>query len=198
MTNNTTAVLLAAGNGSRLGLGPKALLRFHGIYLVEHIANILLDGGCDEIIIVLGAGKQAILENTDLRNYRVITNPKWNLGMSSSFRLGLGAVKPNHNVLVCLVDQPGLTVPTIKRLLETHVVGKVTAAAYKDQDGILRCKHPVLFDASIIASVIASSFGDSGGRNFLRANAELINLIDCSDQSSGEDIDTIDQLYLLG
>jgi nicotine blue oxidoreductase len=33
---------------------------------------------------------------------------------------------------------------------------------------------------------------------FLQAHPELIDLVDCSDQSGGEDLDTPDQLRLLG
>jgi nicotine blue oxidoreductase len=42
----TTAVLLAAGAGTRLGRGPKALLPFRGRTLVEVLADVLLAGGC--------------------------------------------------------------------------------------------------------------------------------------------------------
>ena len=39
-SGGTTAVLLAAGAGTRLGLGPKALLPFHGRTLVEVLADV--------------------------------------------------------------------------------------------------------------------------------------------------------------
>ncbi|MGY2746884.1 NTP transferase domain-containing protein [Pseudarthrobacter sp. O4] len=48
-------MLLAAGAGARLGLGPKALLRFHGRTLVEVLADVLLAGGCREVVTVPGA-----------------------------------------------------------------------------------------------------------------------------------------------
>ena len=49
-------MLLAAGAGSRLGRGPKALLPYRGRTLVEHLAQVLRDGGCRETVVVLGAG----------------------------------------------------------------------------------------------------------------------------------------------
>lgn len=55
-TADTTAVLLAAGAGMRLGRGPKALLPFRGSTLVEVLADVLLDGGCREVAVIFGAG----------------------------------------------------------------------------------------------------------------------------------------------
>ena len=77
----TTAVLLAAGAGTRLGLGPKALLPFRGHTLVEVLAGVLLDGGCRKVVIVLGADAARVSENADLTPYTVIENPDWQTGM---------------------------------------------------------------------------------------------------------------------
>jgi nicotine blue oxidoreductase len=49
-----TGIVLAAGAGTRLGLGPKALLPYRGRPLVESVAGALLDGGCREVLVVLG------------------------------------------------------------------------------------------------------------------------------------------------
>ena len=87
----TTAVLLAAGAGTRLGLGPKALLPFRGRTLVEVIADVLLAGGCREVVTVLGADAATVRTATDLSRHRVIDNPAWDTGMGSSFRVGVAA-----------------------------------------------------------------------------------------------------------
>ena len=39
--------------------------------------------------------------------------------------------------------------------------------------------------------------GDAGARAFLRSHPELVDEVDCSDLSSGLDVDTPEQLYLL-
>ena len=74
---STTAVLLAAGAGTRLGLGPKAALPFRGRTLVEVLADVLLDGGCREVVAVLGADAATVRAATDLSRHRVIDNPDW-------------------------------------------------------------------------------------------------------------------------
>ena len=142
---STTAVLLAAGAGTRLGLGPKALLPFRGRTLVEVLADVLLDGGCREVVAVLGADAATVRAATDLSRHRVIDNPDWATGMGSSFRLGVAAAAPEDHVLIALVDQPGLTPETVARLLAAHRPGRVTAAAYRDPEGKLRRGHPLLW-----------------------------------------------------
>jgi nicotine blue oxidoreductase len=198
----TTAVLLAAGAGTRLGLGPKALLPFRGRTLVEVLADVLLDGGCREVVVVLGAGAGSVRENTDLSRHAVVENADWSTGMGSSFRLGLSCARDEDHVLVALVDQPGLTPETVARLLSSHRPGHVTAAAYPDAAGELRRGHPLLLDASLRAAAAESATGDAGARHFLRARPDLIDLVDCTTgtggkRSAGEDIDTPDQLHLL-
>lgn len=198
----TTAVLLAAGAGTRLGRGPKALLPFQGRTLVEVLADVLLDGGCREVVIVLGAAADSVRAGTDLGRHTVVENPGWVGGMGSSFRQGLSSARAGDRVLVALVDQPGLTPETVTRLLRAHRPGRVTAAAYRDEAGKLRRGHPLLLDSSLRAEAAESAAGDAGARYFLQAHPELIDLVDCTNpsggnQSGGEDIDTPDQLHLL-
>ncbi|MDN4645287.1 nicotine blue oxidoreductase [Arthrobacter sp. PsM3] len=197
-TPGTTAVLLAAGAGTRLGRGPKALLPFRGRTLVEVVADVLLAGGCREVVVVLGANAATVRAGTDLSLHRVIENPDWDTGMGSSFRLGVGAATPGDHVLIALVDQPGLTAETVARMLASHRPGRVTAAAYGGPEGALRRGHPLLLDAGLRAAAAESATGDAGARFFLQAHPELIDLVDCSDLSGGEDLDTPDQLHLLG
>ncbi|MHA7290247.1 nicotine blue oxidoreductase [Arthrobacter sp. MDT3-24] len=193
----TTAVLLAAGAGTRLGLGPKALLRFQGRTLVEVLADVLLDGGCREVVTVLGADAATVRAATDLSRHRVIDNPDWASGMGSSFRTGVAAAAPVDHVLIALVDQPGLTIETVARLLASHRPGRVTAAAYRGADGKLQRGHPLLLDSSRRVEAAETATGDAGARYFLQAHPGLIDLIDCSDLSGGEDLDTPEQLHLL-
>jgi nicotine blue oxidoreductase len=197
LERRTTAVLLAAGAGTRLGLGPKALLPFRGRTLVEVLAGVLLDGGCRDVVIVLGADAAKVHTTADLRLYTVVENPDWQAGMGSSFQRGVAAAAVEDNALIVLVDQPGLTPETVARLLSAHRPGRVTAAAYRGPDGTLRRAHPLLLDVTLRAEAAESATGDAGARHFLRAHPDLIDLVDCSDQSGGEDLDTPDQLRLL-
>ena len=197
----TTAVVLAAGAGRRLGKGPKALLPYRGRPLVESIAGALLDGGCREVVVVLGAGAPDVAAIAELDRYRTVVNKDWQSGMGSSFLLGNAAADPQDHLLIALVDQPGLTLRTVGRLLAAHRPGRITAAAYLDgggEDGTVRRGHPLLIDVGLRDAVAGTVAGDAGARGFLQAHPELVDEVDCSDQSTGADIDTPEHLHLLG
>ena len=196
----TTAVVLAAGAGRRLGKGPKALLPYRGRPLVESIAGALLDGGCREVVVVLGAGAPDVAAVAELDRYRTVVNNGWQSGMGSSFLLGNAAADPQDHLLIALVDQPGLTLRTVGRLLAAHRPGRITAAAYGDggADGTVRRGHPLLIDVELRDAVAGTVAGDAGARGFLQAHPELVDEVDCSDQSTGADIDTPEHLHLLG
>ena len=200
----TTGVVLAAGGGTRLGRGPKALLPYRGRPRVEAAAGALLDGGCREVVVVLGAGAEDVLAAASLDSCRTVVNQEWRSGMGSSLLLGNAAANPRDHLMIALVDQPGLSSRTVERLLASHRPVRVTAAAYDDGaaatgggGGGLRRGHPLVIDAVLRQAVAGTVTGDAGARAFLRAHPELVDEVDCSDLSSGLDVDTPEHLYLL-
>ncbi|MFN3925657.1 MAG: nucleotidyltransferase family protein, partial [Pseudarthrobacter sp.] len=72
------------------------------------------------------------------------------------------------------------------------------AAATKGGNGGLRRGHPLVIDTALRQAVAATVSGDAGARAFLRTHPELVDEVDCSDLSSGLDVDTPEQLHLLG
>ncbi|WP_309130611.1 nucleotidyltransferase family protein [Brevibacterium sp.] len=183
-------LVLAAGAGRRLGLGPKALLRRGSATLVETAVETLLAGGCSRVIVVTGAGAAAV---TDLLNdhprVALAHNPDWETGMGSSLRCGLLAAEPDRGVLVVPVDRPGLTVAEVARVIAANRPGAITAAAHRDRSGRLRRGHPVLFDSRWVGPAAASAHDDVGARDLLATVPDIVALIDCSDLDDGRDID---------
>ena len=203
----TTAVLLAAGAGTRLGLGPKALLPFRGTTLLAHAADELLRGGCSEVVVVVGADAERVRTTALPTGCRFVPNPRWEEGMGTSFAVGIRAAGDGP-VLVALVDQPGMDGRLIEVLLAAHRPGRVTAAGYRSGHGVvgagggagrdsLRRGHPVLFSPEHAALAASSAAGDSGARAYLAAHLDIVDLVDCSRFTDGADIDTPDDLHLL-
>jgi len=181
------ALLLAAGEGRRLGLGPKALLPYRGRPLVEHAVEVLRTGGCARVVVVLGAGAEQVAGQAVLDGCVVVRNPDWRTGMGSSLRVGLAALPTAAPAaLVALVDTPGVTAGAVARLLEAHRRGSaLAAAAYRG-----RRAHPVLIGSGHWAEAAAGAVGDSGARELLRAHADELELVECGDVGLPDDIDT--------
>ena len=111
-------VVLAAGSGSRLGRGPKALLvKSNGETLLNSAVQALLLGGCDQIVVVLGAEAQRVAAHLRDVGVKILINDRWSTGMGSSFALGMAAVPPGAGALVALVDQPGMDAELVRRLM---------------------------------------------------------------------------------
>ncbi|WP_231955547.1 nucleotidyltransferase family protein [Occultella aeris] len=189
-------VVLAAGAGSRLGLGPKALLDFRDAPLVEHVVGALRDGGCDRVVVVLGAEAARVRLCTDLGDARVVVNADWASGLASSFRTGVAAAQAAGPVpvLIALVDQPGVSGELVAHLLAEHRAGTVTAARFGPN---ARPGHPMVFDADVAAEAAARATGDEGARRYLRAHPEVLRPVDCTGLGAAEDVDVVGDLHRL-
>ena len=91
MATRTAGLLLAAGAGRRYGM-PKALVERDGRLLVERGLATLRTGGCDPVVVVLGAAADEVRAHADLSGAYVVYNPDWADGMGSSLRTGLAAL----------------------------------------------------------------------------------------------------------
>ena len=179
-------LLLAAGAGRRMG-GPKALVELDGEPLVRRGIRLLTEGGCDPVVVVLGASAEAV--RPLCAGARVVEAAGWATGMGASLRAGLGALEGDARLgagVVALVDQPRVTPAAVDRLRGAHRDGAVAAVATYDG----RPRNPVLLDRSTWAGVAAAAQGDEGARPWLRAHPELVTHVDCTDVGTPDDVDT--------
>lgn len=180
MPASIAGVLLAAGDGSRLGQ-PKALVELGGQSLASRGVALLRDGGTDPVIVVTGAAA------VDLPGVQSVPNPRWREGMGSSFAAGLIALPDRCDAaVVALADQPLVGPESVRRLIGAFLAGAAVAvAAYSG-----RPRNPVLLAREHWPEVIATATGDQGARAFLRARPELVTLVECGDTGRPDDIDT--------
>ena len=184
MTHKIAGVLLAAGEGSRLG-GPKALVEVAGRRLVDRGVALLRDGGTAPVVVVTGA--------VDVPLLGVITvhNPDWRSGMGSSLAAGLGALPDVcAAAVVALVDQPLIGPAVVRRLIAAYLDGaRIAVAAY---GGKLR--NPVLLARDDWPGVLALATGDVGARPYLQAHPDRVTAVECGDIGRPDDVDTPEDL----
>jgi CTP:molybdopterin cytidylyltransferase MocA len=193
LPGNVAGILLAAGEGSRLGQ-PKALVMLSGQSLARRGVTLLRDGGTDPVIVVTGAARLTS-DGAGLAGVVTAHNPNWRTGMGSSLAVGLAAVPVECTAAVlALADQPLVGARSVRRLIAAHVGGaRVAVACY---DG--KPRNPVLIGREHWPGVISLATGDVGARPFLRAHSELVTQVDCSDTGRPDDIDTQDDLDRIG
>ena len=188
MTRQIAGVLLAAGQGTRLG-GPKALVEVGGVRLVDRGVALLRDGGTSPVVVVTGA--------VDVPLLGVITvhNPDWRSGMASSLAAGLGALPASCDAaVIALVDQPLVSPSAVQRLIAAYLDGaQIAVATYHGE-----ARNPVLLARDHWAGVVALATGDVGARPYLRAHPELVTVVECADTGRADDVDTPADLTRVG
>ncbi len=180
-------VILAAGEGRRLGRGPKALLTIDGRTLVER--QLAIVRGVADPVVVLGAEADRVITRTDLSDATVVVNPDWASGMASSLRAGVAAATEGgpEAIMIVLVDQPGLGPAVVDRLVTAHRPGRITVAGY-GAPGVPG--HPMIFATEHAVAAARQAEGDHGARAYLRSHPGLVDRVDCADLADGTDVDT--------
>jgi molybdenum cofactor cytidylyltransferase len=110
------AVILAAGGSSRMGR-PKQLLPYHGRSLLRHAAAVALAGGCEPVVVVLGAAADQMRTELEGLAVTVAENPDWSQGPGASVRAGLASVGEPEAVVFLLCDQPLIDEDHVRRLI---------------------------------------------------------------------------------
>ena len=181
-----TGLVLAAGAGRRLGQ-PKALVELDGALLVDRAVQLLTEGGCDEVFVVLGAAAQDVLARAQLTAGRTVIAERWEDGQGASLGAGLAAVASSDAdaVIVALVDQPWIGPEAVRRLRDAGEAGAATAVATYDGEP----RNPVLLARPVWEAVGVSAVGDIGARAWLRANPEHVVAVACDGTGDPRDID---------
>jgi nicotine blue oxidoreductase len=188
---SVAGLLLAAGGGSRLGT-PKALVDLDGTLLVERGLQLLTDGGCRPVVVVLGAAAAAVRARADLAGADIVEHPGWAGGMGGSLTAGLDALDGTAAtaVVVALVDQPLIGVEAVRRLIAAWHDGATAAVATYEG----RQRNPVLLDRTLWPDVRDHAVADTGARALLRARPDLVTGVACDGTGYPHDIDTADDL----
>lgn len=189
--SGVSAIVLAAGGGSRFG-GGKLLARLGGQPIIEAVLDNLLDAPVDEVIVVVGADAKGLREVCERYGVRTVDNEEWELGQSTSVLAGLRACG-GEAAVVLLGDQPFVGAEAVERLVATFTEGaKVAVATYGGKR-----RNPVLFAREVWPLLEAELAGDEGARSVLKQHPELVVEVPCGGVGDPTDVDTREDLRRL-
>lgn len=155
------AVLLAAGQASRMGHRPKALLQLDGVPLIRRMVWALRAAGARDLVVVLGHHAQAIAPALAGLDLRLAHNPDPATEQPYSLRCGLALLDGTRDVLVALADQPLIDAPAIDALLCAYRARPSgTLLVQPEVDG--QPGNPVVFAPEVRHAMLAAPQGLSG------------------------------------
>ncbi|WP_071189959.1 nucleotidyltransferase family protein [Trichormus sp. NMC-1] len=167
--SNIAMIILAAGASTRMGK-PKQLLLYRGQSLIKHTIENAIASVCKPIVVVLGANAENIRSEISEPAIRIVENPDWSLGMSSSIRRGILSIITDYKnidaVVITVCDQPFVSYEIINHLASTYNSTKkpIIACEYADTLGV-----PVLF-SQIFFSKLAILSEDVGAKKLIKTH----------------------------
>ena len=157
-------IVLAGGVSARMGRQKLTLPMSDGRPLVRAAVEQVLAAGLDDTVVVLGGDAESVASILAPLPVRMVVNPRYAEGQSTSLRAGLDALGPETEaVVVALGDQPLPDPGVIRRLVTAfRTTGRpIAVPVYQDGRG-----NPVLFAAGLFGELRAVT-GDRGGRGVI-------------------------------
>ena len=181
-----SAIVLAAGTSSRMGVRNKLLLPFKGNTFIEHVVNQLLQSKVDEVIVVLGHEKDTVKQVLIQKELIFTINSNYNLGMTSSIQAGIKATSKNTDgYLICLSDMPFLITTDYNKILASVSGNKeIILPFYKHQKG-----NPVYFSKDFREEIL-KHIAPEGCKGIVQNNKKFLKKILFDNTHILKDIDT--------
>lgn len=189
------AVLLAAGEGRRMGGLSKPLIRLQGVPLISRQLVALSGAGVDEVVVVTGHARHMIEEQ--VRSYVVTLahNEAHADGQQGSVRVGLAALSGSFDaVIVALADQPLIGASDLTELIgafKKRPAGHVVVPVVNGQRG-----NPVILDDVALARILASDT-NLGCRHLIERQPELVYAYETANTRFVTDLDTVEDVQQL-
>ncbi|MDR6954998.1 molybdenum cofactor cytidylyltransferase [Ancylobacter sp. 3268] len=191
----TAAIVLAAGRGSRMPETYKLTAPLDGEPMVRRVVLSALASHARPVIVVTGHDAAKLRAALVGLPVHLIHNPDYAEGLSSSIRVGLGAVPPEAPAAAVLLgDMPKVHAGLIDRLIAALDAAPGAIAAAPSSEG--RRGNPVVW-ARRMFPALAALTGDVGARHLLAENAEAVVDVEVSDDAAFVDVDTMEELQAL-
>ena len=173
---NVGAIILAGGASKRLGLGyPKQLLPLENTTLLARVVEAVYSAIGHYPITITGCYHRELVENHSLLPTVFQYNQNWELGVSTSIRLGmihLASQSDRDAALIVVADQPCLEPDTIRGLMRAarrahfhHIV----CSRYSSQSN--HFGPPCLFKR-VVWPELMSLTGDQGAKSIIKSSKD--------------------------
>jgi molybdenum cofactor cytidylyltransferase len=188
-----SAVILAAGDSSRMGAPKAALVTPDSAdSFIARIVRTLRAADVEDLVIVTGRHHDAVLEalarDRVMPSPRIVRNPDPSRGQLSSLLAGMDAVLTARTeaLMMTLVDVPLVRVSTVIAVIDEWRRSRapIVRPAIGDRHG-----HPVIFDRAVFDEIRRAGL-DVGAKSVVRAHEHEIVNVPVDDEGCVRDVDT--------
>jgi len=189
------AVLLAGGEGRRMGGVAKPLIRLQGVPLISRHLVALSGAGVDEVVVVTGHARDAVEEQ--LRSFPVtlVHNEAPADDQEGSVRAGLAALSGNFDaVFILLSDQPLIGAGDLTELIgafKKRPGGHFVVPLVEGRRG-----DPILFDELALEQILADNT-NTGYLHLMEREPELVYLHETANTRFITDLNTVEDVEAL-
>jgi molybdenum cofactor cytidylyltransferase len=189
--SDVAAIVLAAGRGTRFGREPKLLARLGGKPLVRRVAEAAAISIADPVIVVTGHRANEIEDSLEGLPIQVVRNTAFADGLSTSLKVGFGALPDKVKAAVVLLgDMPLIEADLINILVNRWREMGEPAALVPTLNG--KRGNPVVLSREL-DDMIDGLSGDVGAGPALRGRAGVLEW-PTTDPAILKDIDTADEI----
>ena len=183
-----TAIVLAAGQSTRMGSTNKLLVPIDGVPMVRRVVDNLSASRARPVIVVTGFERRKVEAVLGGAKVELVHNPEFAAGMGGSLAAGARALPANAQAaLVCLGDMPYIGVALIDALIDRFQPSQADGIWLPVSGG--ESGHPVLFGRAHFPALEALS-GDRGARGVVAGAGVALHRVALEDPAVLTDIDS--------
>jgi molybdenum cofactor cytidylyltransferase len=188
-----TAIVLAAGRGTRMGGENKLAAELRGKPVVRHVVEAALASRVRRpVIVVTGHEPERLHAALAGLDVAFVHNPDFAAGLSTSLKAGLAAVPGDADAAVVLLgDMPEVSGALLDRLVAAIDPARGALVAVPTRDG--KRGNPVVWSRRIFDE-LSKLEGDVGARHLIGQSGEAVVEVPVEDDAAFVDIDTPEAL----
>ncbi len=197
-----SAILLAAGQSSRMNGENKLSKEIDGIPLIKYAIKNILGSSVDELIIVLGYERKVIESLIDInKKTKIIFNKNFKDGIASSIKAGIGKIsKKSDAFFICLGDMPNVNQNIYNKLIKTRSKYNKKLKIEHKKEIIIPTNqgqkgNPVLF-SKFMKDKFKNIEGDFGAKKIIELYEQKILNVPIDNDGINLDFDTKEDFML--
>jgi len=186
-------IILAAGRSTRFGSN-KLLFEIGGKKLIERVVGTSLASKVDEVVVVVGFEREKISPILEGYQCRIVFNPEFEKGQSSSVIAGVRSVRNEADAIMILPgDMAYVSVEHINKIIEEYnaVPSSIVVACFEGKMG-----HPILFDRALFNEILKITEEEFGLKEVVERHRTEIRRVEVGSAEVLLDVDVPEDVKL--